>query len=305
MCESLRALLAGAVDYTALFPPARLPLEQVVRNYAHYRGKEDRWMLGRLVVPADRLDELDAFSDILFKSPAKVRLCVAVGGGESSVDFSNALALDLAQISRFSSRYASRAQIDILEMKLPPHVQADWIAEQTSLRLDPSILCFVEPNDGQVSAVVEAYRLKTFWGMKIRCGGGDAGVVPGTHDLAGWIAAARDASGTSGGMPLKFAGRLYHAIRQSNASIPVAVHGFINVLAAAMFAFACRLRVEAIQQILREEQASEFRFDDDAMRYNDWMLPTAQIEKLRKLVTSFGCGSFDEPAQDLRSLGWM
>src|SRR5438034_269722 len=37
MSPSLRALLSGSVDYAGLFPPARLPLDQAIRNYARYR----------------------------------------------------------------------------------------------------------------------------------------------------------------------------------------------------------------------------------------------------------------------------
>ena len=46
---SLRALLAGVIDYAGLFPPATLPLDEAVRNYARYRREPEGWMLGRLV----------------------------------------------------------------------------------------------------------------------------------------------------------------------------------------------------------------------------------------------------------------
>jgi hypothetical protein len=55
---SLRALLSGLIDYAGLFPPAGLSLADVVENYATYRRSDDQWALGRLVVPAARLDEL-------------------------------------------------------------------------------------------------------------------------------------------------------------------------------------------------------------------------------------------------------
>ena len=46
MNASLRALLTGVVDYAGLFPPARLPLDEAIRNYARYRQGSDAWMLG-------------------------------------------------------------------------------------------------------------------------------------------------------------------------------------------------------------------------------------------------------------------
>src|ERR671939_21225 len=67
MSASLHALLAGAVDYAGLFPPAGLPLEQAVGDYARYRREPEAWMLGRFVCPAARLAELAPFHDELFR----------------------------------------------------------------------------------------------------------------------------------------------------------------------------------------------------------------------------------------------
>ena len=54
--DAVTAALAGLVDYAGLFPPAGLPLDVVVDQYGRYRAGRHAWMLGRLVVPADRLD---------------------------------------------------------------------------------------------------------------------------------------------------------------------------------------------------------------------------------------------------------
>jgi hypothetical protein len=56
--SSLRVLLEGAIDYAGLFPPASLPFEEVIRNYAAYRDSADAWALGRLIVPLERLPEV-------------------------------------------------------------------------------------------------------------------------------------------------------------------------------------------------------------------------------------------------------
>jgi hypothetical protein len=52
--ETTRALMHGIVDYAGLFPPASLDMPKTVANYARYRSGEDRWALGRLVVPLKR-----------------------------------------------------------------------------------------------------------------------------------------------------------------------------------------------------------------------------------------------------------
>ena len=56
---ALRTLLAGSVDYAGLFPPAGLDMAASVRQYADYRSHPDAWALGRFVVPAARLAELE------------------------------------------------------------------------------------------------------------------------------------------------------------------------------------------------------------------------------------------------------
>ncbi|MEO8367584.1 MAG: hypothetical protein ABI806_00085 [Candidatus Solibacter sp.] len=59
MTEGLRTLLAGLIDYAGLFPPASLEMAEARRNYVSYAAGEHAWALGRFVVPAARLDEVD------------------------------------------------------------------------------------------------------------------------------------------------------------------------------------------------------------------------------------------------------
>jgi hypothetical protein len=54
---SLEALLAHAIDYAGLYPPAALPLSSVLENYRRYRESQDAWILNRLVLPLSKLSE--------------------------------------------------------------------------------------------------------------------------------------------------------------------------------------------------------------------------------------------------------
>ena len=54
-----RAALGGFIDYAGLFPPAGLRMAEAVGNYASYRTGPHAWALGRFVVPAGRLVELE------------------------------------------------------------------------------------------------------------------------------------------------------------------------------------------------------------------------------------------------------
>jgi hypothetical protein len=55
--KSVRILLAHAIDYAGLFPPAGLAMDASVRNYEAYRLGPDSWALGRFVVPLARAGE--------------------------------------------------------------------------------------------------------------------------------------------------------------------------------------------------------------------------------------------------------
>jgi hypothetical protein len=58
ICESLRALLANLIDYAGLYPPAGLSLATVAENYEKYRAAPESWILNRLVLPHEKLDEI-------------------------------------------------------------------------------------------------------------------------------------------------------------------------------------------------------------------------------------------------------
>jgi hypothetical protein len=56
--EPLHALLANLIDYAGLYPPAGLPLPEVLENYEAYLASAESWMLNRLVLPAAKLPEV-------------------------------------------------------------------------------------------------------------------------------------------------------------------------------------------------------------------------------------------------------
>ena len=73
-----RALLSGMVDYAGLFPPAQLPLEKAVREYAVHLGGAEAWMLGRFIIPAQRLEELEPYLVIFWKRSVSLHWAKAV-----------------------------------------------------------------------------------------------------------------------------------------------------------------------------------------------------------------------------------
>ena len=86
--KSLRALLTGVVDYAGLFPPASLDLPAAKRNYAAYRDGEWAWMLGRFVVPAAKVGDVDPSWPlaVLHTQPRRMEVAGAVTYYEIGLD---------------------------------------------------------------------------------------------------------------------------------------------------------------------------------------------------------------------------
>jgi hypothetical protein len=56
--DARRALLTRFFDHAPMFPPASLPPAEALAEDRRARGSEHAWLLGRLVWPAGKLDEL-------------------------------------------------------------------------------------------------------------------------------------------------------------------------------------------------------------------------------------------------------
>src|SRR5437660_12910682 len=110
MSSPLRALLGGIIDYAGLFPPAKLPLDQAIQRYAKYRRLDDRWMLGRFVIPAVRLGELAPFDSLFHDNPPFVFSALGRGGGTADA-FLRRLTDDLTATAESPARPESPVQV--------------------------------------------------------------------------------------------------------------------------------------------------------------------------------------------------
>ncbi len=79
---SVRALLTEIIDYAGLFPPAQLSMQKAVANYAAYKNNRYQWMLGRFVVPGERLKEFAVSAKNFFSAGGKPWRLSVLGGGD-------------------------------------------------------------------------------------------------------------------------------------------------------------------------------------------------------------------------------
>src|SRR5262249_2362889 len=139
-----------------------------------------------------------------------------------------------------------------------------------------------------------------FGGFKLRCGGPGSGEVPTPEQVAFVLAACSDDTGE---VPVKFTAGLHHPMRRPGSS---PMHGFLNVFIAAMVRFLRRGNEDQLRALLEEERAEEFHFSEETRVWKEHRLGTEEIAALRHgWISSFGSCSFEEPRDDLRSLGLL
>lgn len=309
MKASVRALLSGIVDYAGLFPPAKLPLEEAIRNYARYRTEPEAWMLGRFIIPAARLGELPAFAK-LFAAGPPLALSLLGRGGSTVEAFLAGVRADVDDVQAFLRDQGERVAVESYEVRLSDDVGAESVApmcSQASRLLGGAGLAQARPYfeilwtadwqealDG-MRAPIAGRRA----GVKLRCGGLEASAFPSPEQLATAVTACRER-----GLPFKATAGLHHPLRGFRAEVQAPMHGFLNLFGAAVLSFANGLGAAEVRAILEDEEAGSFVFEDDHFRWKSYRATVPQIEDARhRFTTSFGSCSFDEPRDDLRALG--
>jgi hypothetical protein len=313
MSASLRALLSQLIDYAGLFPPAKLPLDEAVRNYAAYRAGPDAWMLGRFVCPAARLGELAPFAGLFAEGPPFA--FSALGrGGSISADFLTGLQADLAEIASFEERHRGRVSVEVLEVRLPqellrPEALERLLGELARAPGAARLSFFFEEPTGpgwkealpKVLGRLRAARLGRPAGYKLRCGGLEASAFPPAEQVAFALVACRDA-----GVPFKATAGLHHPFRRFDAGVAATMHGFVNLFAAGVLANARGLNEAQARAMLEDSEPGHFAFTDGELTWRGLTASTEEVAKARReAVLSFGSCSFDEPRDDLRGLGWL
>jgi len=309
MVASLRALLTELIDYAGLFPPARLPLDQAIRNYARYRQESDAWMLGRFVIPAARLEDLEPYDEELFRVAPPFSFSVLGRSGGNLSEFLTNLRTDLRDIAAFRKRHGSRVKVDTLEVRLPPDLADPRLPDSAlslykTLRVFPvvDLFPFCEAPSRPEELVQQLAQLSGEQvGFKLRCGGLEASAFPSSQQMAAILHSCLDA-----GVPFKATAGLHHPLPRFDASVQARMHGFINLFLAGALAYSRGISPEQICRLLDDDQADHFSFTDKEARWQKYRVTTAEIAAARRhFVRSFGSCSFDEPRQHLRALGWL
>jgi hypothetical protein len=316
----LRAFLTGLIDYAGLFPPARLPFEEAVPNFAAYRQSPDAWMLSRFICPAGRLDALAAYTD-LFGSERPLPVSVLGTGGSDAELFLRSLRADLEAVRECEAAHQGRVRADLLEVRLPDAITEaggdavaglllrvnDLLAEADvsfdRIHLEAAFAGDWRSTVREAITAIARHGLPggPAFGYKVRCGGVTPDAFPTPEQVAFVLATCRDA-----GVAFKATAGLHHPVRHYDRAIEVMMHGFLNVFGAGVLAHALDLSEAAIRQVLRAESIKAFTFDEAGFAFQDLRISADQVATARDtFATSYGSCSFDEPREDLCAAGLL
>jgi hypothetical protein len=300
LTASLRALLAHSIDYAGMFPPCSLVLEPALRNQAEYVRSPDAWMLGAFVLPVEQFDTTKQLLS-QFDAQHPLRLA-ALGPKTASVDaFLNAVDDADAGIRSLSRHNVDLISISHLEMFLPNDVDVGSLKDAKSILGDLPVFWEAPPDRAeQTIALLAEFNsdadLATF-GYKLRTGGVTADAFPTSMQIAKALVTPATHQ-----LPIKFTAGLHHPLRQYRQEVQAKMHGFLNVLGAAVLAAEHRWDTNQTAMMLENENVDSFSFTDDFFAWREWQIDIKRLQYRRRFVASFGSCSFNEPREDLRSL---
>ena len=290
MNKTFKNFHAGLIDYAGLFPPASLPLEKAVENYLRYLSCDDVWMLGSFILLAKQIEPL---AEILKKVKPGEPLAFSLLPGED-------LTADLVKFKKFADDSAHDVSLQAIEFRLTED-DAVRQMEQVMETVAGAAFVYFEKPAGHDLDVVIASAQRLGGGFKLRCGGVEASMIPSPEAVARCIARC-----VSERVPMKFTAGLHHPVRHFSEIHGAMLHGFTNIFAATMFCFIHGLNRDQVMEILTDESADSFRFTESGLTWKHLVATADDLAQARKyLAHSYGSCSFDEPREDLTSLGWL
>jgi len=305
MISARDAFLARLIDDAGLFPPASLSVEDALAADLTARAGHHASLVGRFIVGAARVD---ALATALVGTREPLELSVIVDPARAVAEIG--AALERAETS------AGSIVVRSIETRLPAVDDGDLSdgALRTVADVDASGLvaggaayvefAFGERYESRVDCVVGALadargRSRHDVAAKIRCGGVVAEAVPSPEQLAYAIGAFRGR-----GVPFKATAGLHHPVRHFDEVAGYTVHGFLNVIGAAVLDWALDLDERTRREIIAETDARQFALDEHEFRWRDLRVDGPAVAAARAaFVHSYGSCSLTEPVDDLVALG--
>lgn len=315
--KSLKVFLDKIIDYAGTYPPANLDLKTAFNNYLEYiKDSPYKWMLSKFVCSSSNLNELDKIirdNKIAIEKP--VTFTIIGSSSVHSSEFLDSLNRDAELMKTFANKYSKFVNLGAYEVRLPAdifsmkgdNVLFDFIklaSGQLGKILGGTIPVFFESKpDDNLSSLAQA--IESFnasggkAGYKLRTGGVEASAFPLPQKIAYAFKTCRDFK-----IPMKCTAGLHHPVTHYDESVKTKMYGFINIFGAGVLHCCHELNADVLIEILTDENAGNFKFTDNAFHWKNLYVLMSKVKDARKeFILSFGSCSFDEPVEDLKSLG--
>jgi hypothetical protein len=274
-------MLEGFIDYAGLYPPADLPMQTVVNNWSSFLQSEDNWMLARLIIPANRLDEFKKCAkDLLPSSEEEMWQLSVLLPPVRSEKFETAV-----QTTIEFNIESCGAVANVVEFKASTTEEIDAALSILHDDLYPFIELPIEEDPRGLIACLSG----SIAGAKVRTGGVTPDLYPSSTMLARFIHSCAFA-----GQAFKATAGMHSPCQYKNESVGVLEYGFLSVLQATAAASIHDATVGEVENILNAVEPDFSPFTE------------IQLEQVRaELFNSLGTCSFDDPRNDLRKMGLL
>jgi len=297
MRTSLERLLEEAIDYAGQFPPAKLDLVPALDEYQRLRKGPEKWIVGRFVCAAHRLEALAA------ALPATVEdtevAVVASGVATSRAEWEEILERDARLLNKFIQETPERVDVATYEVRLPDVAGIErYIRDLNGFR-DVEVYAEI-PVEDDIAEALAAIADSQWLNAKLRTGGLDANAFPDAWKLAGFVLGCLDLD-----IPFKLTAGLHHPLPTWDEPTQATHHGFLNVFVGAAIAQGNDLSQREFERILLDADPRSWSFEDDGLAWHDQEASLEDIEEMRAVLRAFGSCSVHEPLDGLKAIGLM
>jgi hypothetical protein len=250
-----------------MYPPESLELEAAVNTYLRHRRGDHGWMLGPFLCPSSGLHDLEWL----------------LGGDSIPVGVVFDQPTEEA-VSTIDASGLSIQQIETTDADVGSHLEG----------LNRTLTVWLEAPPERVTKVATANPHRRI-GLKVRCGGASADAFPSPEVLGETMFDAFRA-----GLPMKATAGLHHPWRHYWPVLDVWRHGFLNLVGAAAALVTGAGRHE-LEELLGTEQPGEL--GPHHLRIGSQTFSESDLRSARVFFQSYGSCSFEEPVDDLVSMG--
>ena len=252
-------------------------------------------MLGRLIVPAERLADADAAAK---RAGASVDDPWRVSALVGTADQSEAVAASLLG----DHRRPRHIRVEALEAVAGTPDEIARLAGLWPIEFERYVEIPVEPDPAPLVAALASAGLLA----KIRAGGVTPDRFPATAQVARFLVRARDA-----GVPMKATAGLHHAVRGDYRltyepdSAKATMHGFVNLVLAATLLAAGKIDEALADACLDDDRPDAFKLSGRAGAWLNGVVTYSELSHARRsLLRSVGSCSFEEPVAEIDALDY-